>query len=518
MIAATTAAPQSAVGAAGSRDKRAVHAFHFAVALTGVVFGFTAPLTAVVATEVGAGPFIAGIAVSSMSLTIILVDVFGTRWTPRLDPMPAMVAGLVIFGAGSLATAATTSLAVIIGARMLQGLGVALFLGVGPQMAVRLAGPGGAGRALGAFNAAWFTGIAAGPLLGGGLAGLLPGVDGLRLAFLVCGVLGLVCAAAMPVVMPRWPSQRRPVWGWPRLAGITSPRQVAVLASGLAGQSIRSGVAMTLVPLIGGIVLELPWLLLGVALSALAITDVLAMVLAPRLTTLIGRRTPLMLACVWGAVITLGLHGVETGATFVAACAALGFSVGATWVVPNEMAVDVIPDTERALATYRISADIGLAVGGPLYGGLLAVGGHRAALVGAAIQLLLMAVLVAVAGETDPARRLRRGHARRPRRDPVHDRRHLRPVRSPNSGGTMTDSRPTSPPAADTQPAPDVITVMLADQGRDLLGPWREKALETHRAMRPGVERLRALPLPFYPAVDEPAAALSWIERGGKAS
>jgi MFS family permease len=219
------------------------------------------------------------------------------------------------------------------------------------------------------------------------------------------------------------------------------------------------------------------------------------MALLPRLTARRGRMIPLLVTCAWGVVVVAVLSGVDTGGWFIAACAALGLTIGGTWVLPGEMAVDVVPDPEQALVTYRITADLGLAVGGPLYGGLVSLGGTRLALGGAAVQLLAMAVIAVVAGETDPARQRDRS---------PQGRRHLSPVPAPSSGGDMPDSSPTPMPVA----------AVLADQGRDLSPALRERALASHRAARPAIERLRAVPMSFYEAVDEPGEALAWLERG----
>src|SRR4051794_12921445 len=102
--------------------------FHALVAVSGIAFGFTSPLTAVFAVALGAGGLLVGVAVSSANMSVLVIDLFGARWTPRLEARAAITAALLIFGAGSLATAFTGGYPAMVAARVVQGIGVALFL------------------------------------------------------------------------------------------------------------------------------------------------------------------------------------------------------------------------------------------------------------------------------------------------------------------------------------------------------------------------------------------------------
>jgi MFS family permease len=136
--------------------------FHLMVVVAGLGFGLTAPLTALFASDLGASDLVAGIAVSSIAISLLLVDFFGTRFVPRIDARAAMAVSLAVFGAGSVMSAFVPNVELMILARVAQGFGAALFMGGALQLAVRIA-PGGAAGAIGAFNGAWFAGIALGP-------------------------------------------------------------------------------------------------------------------------------------------------------------------------------------------------------------------------------------------------------------------------------------------------------------------------------------------------------------------
>jgi MFS transporter, DHA1 family, multidrug resistance protein len=473
--------------------------FHAIVAVAGVAFGFTAPLTAVFASALGAGAILAGAAVSSAALSVFVIDIFGTRWTPRLEARRAVTVALVIFGAGSLATAFAGSYPMMLAARVFQGVGVALFLGVGPQLAIRLGrreAVGGrlAGRALGSFNAAWFTGIALGPLLGGWVSGFAAGAAGLRLAFAVCGVLSGLIAVLVWVTFPRTASGRPPKLGLPVLQRIGGGRAYAVLATGGLGQAVRSGIAMTVLPIFGSQVLGLSSLWLGITLSCLAVTDVLAMGLAARLSDARGRLPVLLAACVWGAAATAGLLAISTELWFLLLCTAIGLTVGVAWVVPAAMAVDVIDDAETALASYRISADIGLMTGGLASGVAISGLGVSGALVAGVIHLLLIAVAAVVVRETRKPTALSAAAV----------------LSAPTILGGPVMPVPEPPPPV---PTPELFDALVVDQGLDFLSAERRlAALDTHLAMRSALLKLRAVPLNFLEPVAEPASALAWLE------
>ena len=68
------------------------------VALAGVGLGMTAPLTVLYATNLGASDAIAGLAVSSIAISLLLVDIFGTQLVPRVDGRFSVWFSLVVFG------------------------------------------------------------------------------------------------------------------------------------------------------------------------------------------------------------------------------------------------------------------------------------------------------------------------------------------------------------------------------------------------------------------------------------
>lgn len=81
------------------------------------------------------------------------------------------VTGLLVFGAGSLACAFSPTLALLIGARVLQAVGASMLFAAGPALVARTFPPNRRGWALGYVTLAVSAGLTVGPALGGVLMG-----------------------------------------------------------------------------------------------------------------------------------------------------------------------------------------------------------------------------------------------------------------------------------------------------------------------------------------------------------
>lgn len=364
-------------------------------ALAGVGLGMTAPLTVLYAAAFGAGDALAGLVVSSVAVSLLAVDLLGTQLVPRLNGRSAIWVAMVIFGVGSFASAVAPSLRFVIAARVLQGVGGALFMGAGVQVVVRFAPPSGAGRAIGAFNAAWFTGVAVGPLLAGWLASRSDGLTGYRVAFAACGAVCMAVGLAARLALPSIPSTGRPRLALPRPA-VARPgwRLWRPLSLAAFGQAVRGGLVMTLIPLFGERQLGLSTATVGLALSALAAVDICTMRMAGAWADSVGRRPVLVAGLVLGAAVCATAPLVDSAASFAAWCAAVAVTVGVTWVVPAAVVVDVAQDAEAGLSTYRIWADIGQLGGSAGAGALAGASGVDGAFVAAAVLFALVAALV----------------------------------------------------------------------------------------------------------------------------
>jgi DHA1 family inner membrane transport protein len=358
--------------------------FLLIIALCGVGLGMTASITVLYASSFGASPAMAGLTWSSMAISLLVVDVFGTAVVPRINGRAMLCFALTAYGIGGFLSAVAPTLGALIAARIVQGVGAAVFMGGALQLVVRFAEPGEAGKAIGTFNAACFAGISTGPLIGGGLAQLGTGQFGYRLAFAVSGFVCLAVAAATRLTLPSIPPIRRPRIGLPaRAQARPGLRLWPPLFLGIFGEALRSGVEFTVVPLFGKEHLGLGTAMIGLGLSALALVDISTMRFGGMLADRLGRRVVLAGALGIGVVACAAAPWVTGPVAFLVWCAVLGVPVGAIWIVPAAMVVDVSVEAEPALASYRIAGDVGEAAGSTATGALVGSIGH----VGTAVVL-----------------------------------------------------------------------------------------------------------------------------------
>lgn len=283
------------------------------------------------------------------------------------------------------------------------------------------------------------------------------------------------------------------------------------------GQAVRSGLALTLIPLLGA-ELAMGWVPLGIALFALAVTDVSVMHWGARWADRRDRTLPLGLALGWGVLVTAGLAALSptlphAHLLFGLGALAVGVTVGATWVLPTAMTVDLATDQEAALATYRIASDVGMLGGGVLAGLGLLLGGIPAGLLAVAVLLAAgLAVTVAV-GETRPAEDTAPMDHPAPQ---VHPAPRVRPAPQASAVPDVAPARPVILEVRMPLPPIEEFAVFAANQDLTLTPERLAQAYATHTAYRADLERLRAIPLPFTDPVTEPATATAWIANGGR--
>lgn len=108
------------------------------------------------------------------------------------------VTGCAFFVAGSATCAAAPSLGTLVGARVVQGVGAAMLMAVGPALVTRAVRPDKRARALGVQLSATYLGLTLGP----GLGGLLAASVGWQAVFAVVAGAAATLGVAARVLLP----------------------------------------------------------------------------------------------------------------------------------------------------------------------------------------------------------------------------------------------------------------------------------------------------------------------------
>ncbi len=364
----------------------------------------TGPQTAPFALALGAGEGTAALIVSSLTASILLVDLFGSRVIPRVDARKALAAGYLVFGLGSLLSAAAPNLIVLVAARCLQGLAVGFPVGAAFHAATRLSDPAHRGRDLARFNSWAFGGTVVGPLLAGAISDLVGGPLGMRWSFATCAAINVAAAITAWVLLPAMPVEERPEFGLPatEMYGSASLRR-ALLASGLAF-GLRIGAALTLIPLLGSR-MGLSGIGIALAVTVLSVSEIIGNLLTGRLADSLGR-LPVVLTSAAAALATLAggavLVGTEsrTPVPLVGLGLCLGLTMGPMRTVCTAVLLDIAPTAEAGTMGWRLSSDV-LSVGSAaVMGAVIGLGGLGAGFLAMGLLVVVLMLLIGSIGET----------------------------------------------------------------------------------------------------------------------
>lgn len=237
------------------------------------------PLLPLFAHELGASPTVIGLVAGASTVTGIFVKMPAGALSDVLGRRPLLLAGALVFGLMPFTYLGASTLAALIGLRLLHGCATALFGPVASATVSDLAPATQRGTWLGTYATAQGAGQALGPVL----AGYLIAAGRFDLAFIAAGVVGL----AVPFIVGSW-SSSRPTHDapapWPAFkAGIQEVlhhRLILVTSVAHAAQFVLNGALSAFLPLYGRDVVglttpQLGWLFAGQTVTTLAMRPII---------------------------------------------------------------------------------------------------------------------------------------------------------------------------------------------------------------------------------------------------
>jgi MFS family permease len=191
----------------GAPRQRAIVAIAVAaVTIDAALLGLIAPLLPAIEERTGAGEGELGVALAAYAIPIALLSLPLGRAADVLGRRVLLVGGLVLIAGGSGLIAASDSLAVLIAARAVQGVGSAASWIAALALVSDTAAPEKRGQALGVALGATGVGSIAGPALGGVAADTLS----FEAPFLIaCGFALVLLVAALVISRVRCPARVR---------------------------------------------------------------------------------------------------------------------------------------------------------------------------------------------------------------------------------------------------------------------------------------------------------------------
>ena len=358
-----------------------------ATALMTLSHGIVSPVLPLYAQSFGVSLSLVGLLVAGFGIARLLANLPAGILAGQLGRRRVLFLGAVVSTLGGVLSGLAGSFEHLVVARMLNGVGSALFITSALTYVADVSTPATRGRYMSVYQSCFLLGITLGPVPGGFLADLF----GLRAPFFAIGLASGAAALWVTLYVPesRPPAPGGGSAGAGRGGGIGRLLRnrnfvlVSLIAFGVF--FTRGGVQQTLLPVIGRDRFGLSPSQLGILFGSIAAMNLLTIPVGGLISDRLGRKA----SVVPGSLLdTLGLFllSIEgSPAQFWAGSLLLGLGSGLSGPASAAYVSDIAAAglLSLALALYRTLADVGLVAGPPLLGGLSDLVGVEVALLAA---------------------------------------------------------------------------------------------------------------------------------------
>lgn len=304
-----------------------------------------------------------GWAISAFALARLVTDIPAGLLADRFGRKRIMVSGLVLIILSSIGAGTADSYAWLIFARIVGGIGSALYMISATTWVVQVSAGESRGRYMSLYTGLVFAGTAFGPTIGGYTAARF-GLSAPFFAYAVLGLAGLI--ATLPLKEPAdSPQAERSKMRMKDILSILSNRSfMLVNCAVLALFFLRTGVRGTLVPLYASLNLGLSVERIGILLTVAAVATAVCTFPSGWLSDKVGRKRPMMACLFLSGVAALLIPSQESLAGLMGIMAFYGVATG----LQGSMAAwpaDVAPKGRlgTSMGVYRVMADIGMVLG-----------------------------------------------------------------------------------------------------------------------------------------------------------
>nr|MDQ3958087.1 MFS transporter [Actinomycetota bacterium] len=363
----TSGAPPQAAEGAGivSPWRRPEFVKLLAISITVALgFGMVVPVLPLYAKSFGVGLGTIGLVNVVFGSTRFAFGIVGGLVVDRFGERACTIAGLLIVSLSSYAAGFAGSFTQLVLARGFGGAGSALFINGLMNRILRIIEPEAMGRATGAFRSSFLVGIGAGPVFGGVIASRF----GLAAPFHVYAT-GLIVAAAIAWVVMAGQTgigegeRKSPLQALREARPLLRDyRYVIALLATLVGWWTISGPAQVVGPVFAEDVLGLSEGQIGLAVTMLAVGEILVLFVAGRAADAFGRRAVLVPSLAVAAVSTALLGRIEGDAwAYYPLMIALGASIAAGGTAAGGLLADSIPrsGSGAAVGVNQMAGDLG---------------------------------------------------------------------------------------------------------------------------------------------------------------
>ena len=304
-----------------------------------------------------------GWAISAFALARLVMDIPAGFLADRFGRKRNMIFGLVLIILSAIASGTADSYAWLISARVVGGIGSALYMTSATTWVVQVTAGKARGRYMSLDTGLVLAGTAFGPTIGGYTAAHF-GLSAPFFAWAALGIAGLI--ATIPLKEPADSSQAEPSkMRMKDVLSVLSNRSfMLVNCAVLALFFLRIGVRSTLVPLYASLNLGLSEERIGILLTVAAVATALITFPSGWLSDRVGRKRPMMACLFLSGIAVLLIPSQESLAGLTGIIAFYGLATGLQGSIAAWPA-DVAPKGRlgTAMGVYRVMADIGMVLG-----------------------------------------------------------------------------------------------------------------------------------------------------------
>jgi MFS family permease len=299
-----------------------------------------------------------GWAISAFALARLVTDIPAGLLADRFGRKRTMISGLVLIILSSIGAGMADTYAWLIFARVVGGIGSALYMIAATTWVAQVSAGESRGRYMSLYTGLVFAGTAFGPTIGGYTAARF-GLNAPFFAWAALGVAGLIATLPLKETAERSKMRVKDV-----LSVLSNRPFMLVNCAVLAMFFLRVGVRSTLVPLYAHLNLGLSVERIGVLLTVAAVATAASTFLSGWLSDRVGRKRPVMACLFLSGIVVLFIPSQGSPASLMAIMALYGLATG----LQGSMAAwpaDVAPKGKLGISmgVYREIGDVGMVLG-----------------------------------------------------------------------------------------------------------------------------------------------------------
>ena len=304
-----------------------------------------------------------GWAISAFALARLVTDIPAGLLADRFGRKRIMVSGLVLIIVSSIAAGAASNYAWLIFARIVGGIGSALYMTSATIWVAQVSAGESRGRYMSLYTGLVFAGTAFGPTIGGYTAARF-GLSAPFFAYAVFGLAGLIATLPLKETADSSQATRSEMRMKDILSVLSNRSFMLVNCAVLALFFLRTGVRGTLVPLYTSLNLGLTEDRIGILLTVAAIGTAISTFPSGWLSDKVGRKIPMMACLFLSGVAALLIPSQGSLAGLTGIMAFYGLATGLQGSIAAWPA-DVAPKDRLGtyMGVYRVMGDIGMVLG-----------------------------------------------------------------------------------------------------------------------------------------------------------